>query len=189
MKSTRNNIASVISRVPALTQEHVADLLESKAKASALIRRLTRQKLISVTTESVQGRKIYGPLETVYPGKPLPDAGAIAYRAARLWTSEWSPRIIIRGTVRLALLSGNEPVAAITGHVSHVLALTDVLLRKLRENPDFEWKLVTSRPGLGAQPDAISVDGTLQIEIIGRYNCKTTASKLALAANATLELW
>jgi hypothetical protein len=190
MKPAAVKFLTDLARVPAMTHQQVAWYFGSESKATKWLRRLERGGYISKKIEFVRDRKTEAPISVLHPGSPLPNASTIAYRAATLWSTAISPRIIIRATLKLALLYGGQPPTIIAGHVSHQVALSEILLRKFRSDPDFNWKLVSSGPGFGAQPDAISADGNVQIELLGRYNGSTIAAKLSLAAQTpTLELW
>lgn len=190
MKSAAAKFLADLARVPAMTREQAAWYFGSESKAAKWLRRLEQGGYISKKIEFVRDRKTEAPISVLHPGSPLPNAQTIAYRAATLWSSSISPRVIFRATLKLALMHGTEPPTIIAGHVSHDVALSELLLGKSRSNPDFNWELVTSAPGFGAQPDAISADGTVQIELLGRYNGSTIAAKLSLAAKtSTLELW
>lgn len=143
--------------------------------------------LISVSTELLRNRDTSGPIVVIERGAGLPSPHPIAYEAARRWSNNIRPELIIRGTLKLAALHGGVPHAAIAGHASHEIALTEVFLTKRSQDPSFGWTLVQSAPGNGALPDAISAEAA--IELIGRYNGTTIAAKLGISATHRLELW
>lgn len=158
------------------------------AKMRRALRAHEAAGLITLSTELVRPRIVDGPLAILKPGDPLPSSHHIAYLAERRWSELLFPTLTIRGTIKLTSLYGGEHRAIAAGHLSHEIALADVLFSKRRHsNPDFEWTLVHAGPGLGTMPDAVIADTA--IEVIGRYSGAMVSAKLDISATCNLELW
>jgi hypothetical protein len=173
-------------RVSAMTGEQAGQWLGENFLRR--LRRFETRGYVMLSMELVHDRDTSAPIDVVRPGDPLPDSGEIAYRADKRWKKVWTPKLIIRATAKLATIYGGEPRTTVTGHLSHDLALVDVLLKKRQADQTFEWSLVSSKPG-GPLPDAISASGSIQLELVGRYNATSISAKMGLAAHGTIEFW
>lgn len=189
MKASSLLLHILARRLTAVTGAQALGFL-FKNDAQAMRRALRIHKaagLITISTELTRTRGLSGPIAVVERGGALPSPHRIAYEAAERWGSEILPTFIIRGTLKLAALYGGEVHTVVAGHASHEVALADVFFSKRAQNPEFEWTLIHAAPGGGALPDAISADAA--IELVGRYNGATIATKLAISATRRLELW
>lgn len=157
----------------------------------AALRNALRQARASgfaeVSVELVRPRTTTAPIAVVGPGDPKPNPGQIAYAASRLWSDDFTPSLVVRGTAQLATLCGATPRSIVTGHLSHEIALTDVFLEKRRTDPAFSWTLISPTAARGGRADAVSC--AAMIELVGRYSRASVAGKLALSAGATIEFW
>jgi hypothetical protein len=140
---------------------------------------------VSVSTELIRHRRNdREPIAVLKPGDVLPTPGHIAHLARARWAPA-APEVIIRGSATLSALYGghSHPIASL--HVSHHIAIVEVLQGKLSD-PHFQWTFSKVSPGCPV-PDAISTSGF--IEIIGNYGTGRISAKLALAASASIQLW
>lgn len=171
-----------------ITQEQLMNAYSFKSlrEVRRFIRESSAADLVGTSLAMLRPRELRL-LASIKVGETGPSAGAIAYRASTLWAESLQPVLIIYGTAKLAALHGGELHSVATANLSHEVALTELFLSKRLSNPDFEWKLISSQPGLGAMPDAIA--GDTAIEIVGRYNNATVSAKIALSASYPLELW
>ena len=152
------------------------------------LNRLQAKGLITLSTELVRDRQeTESPIAVIQLGSVFPPAEQVAYKAAQLWLDSTTPKLIIRGTVSLATLYGSEIRTVASANLSHEVALVGIILNKLETNPDCEFRLLQSKPGGGAFPDAIFASA--QIELVGRYSGAMVAAKMVLAARANLEFW
>lgn len=157
-------------------------------RVKQILQRWRDRGLIDFSVELVRPRQNSAtPIQILRVGQVAPSPHKIAYVASTRWVDCLVPTLVIRGTATLRTLYGGVAKDAITAHLSHEVALTDVFLRKYQENTDFTWELVRSRPGLGPQADAVSANGS--VEIIGRYGASSVRAKLELIAQTNLEIW
>ncbi len=169
---------------PQIVQEYFSGSNEAMRRA---MRSHLASGLIICSTEIIRPRSVVGPLLTVAPGQRHPSSHAIAYLAGKLWSNSLQTVLVVRATDKLMALYGGQRRALVSTHLSHEVALAGVFLFRRAHSPSFEWDLIRSGGDRGALPDAVSADAV--IELIGRYNGTTVASKLGLAAECKLELW
>jgi hypothetical protein len=184
----RSNFLADLARLPLLTgaqalREHFDNNLP---KMHRVLRAREAEGFITFSIQLVRPRIVDGPLAILKPGDKLPSSHHLAYLAGRRWSEFLTPTLTIKGTAKLYAMYGGEHRAIVAGHLSHEVALVDVLLSK-RHSPDFEWTLIHARPGLGAMPDAVVADTA--IELIGRYSGAMVSAKLGISATCNLELW
>lgn len=179
-----------LTRLPAITAGQVERHYGLKLPdLRRKLRSAIRAGYVHYSVELVRGRDVTRPIGKVAKGGATPSAQAIASEAATRWSTFFEPTVVLRGTSKLCLLYGGVPGSFVTATLSHEIGVSEILLNKRQHDPTFDWTLVQSRPGHGVLPDAISTSGELQIELVGRYNRKMVACKLALSAHATLEVW
>jgi hypothetical protein len=158
----------------------------SMAAMRRALRRDEARGLITITTELTRKHQTLKPIIVIKPGDPLPSVQQIARLSHERWFEDLNPTLVIRGTAKLCAIYGGEIRTVVTANLSHDLALADVFLSK-RSDPDFEWRLVQSRPGTGALPDAVTANGI--IEVLGQYNHASIAAKLSMSGRINLEIW
>jgi hypothetical protein len=184
-----NLLEDLVFRFHVLTQAQMLKYFGGNKKAMLrFLRAQTSAGSIAVSTELVRMRQgAEKPIICLKSGELPPSAEQITYLARQRWSGTLTPTIVIRGTAKLAALYGGEARTVVTAHLSHDVALADVLLSKRELTPEIQWLLVHSRPGGGPLPDAIAASGF--IEVIGRYNGAMVAAKMELAAEKNIEFW
>jgi hypothetical protein len=112
----------------------------------------------------------------------------IAYQGRLRWENELKPTLIIQATLKLHAHFGGNPQRVAPVNISDDIALAGILIQKSEANPGFHWELVRSKPGGGAQPDASTSDGFL--ELVGQYTgAMIQAKKGSGAAAYSIEFW
>ena len=190
MKSPSPYLSDLARFLPLMTGEQMCRWYYAGDHKEMLrdLRKDAAREMISFSTELIRERtESDGAIVSIKSGQANRNPHQIAYLAAQRWSDRVTPKLIIRGTVKLASIFGGEVHTVAKATVSHECALADVFFSKRMTNPEFEWDLVRVRPGNGALPDAVTTTG--MIEVIGRYNGNAVAGKLSLAATANLELW
>jgi hypothetical protein len=178
------------SFLPALTMpQALKEYFDGNREAmTRFLRAAKANGSIVITTDFVRHHENSAlPILRIARGEPLPSASKIAYAAAKRWCDFVEPVMVIRATGRLVASYGGEPRISLSAQVSHDIGLSQVFCHHRHLDRDFEWQLVSSKPGAGALADAIA--GDLAIELLGRYGSSQVAAKLQLAASANLELW